>query len=1385
MFEDTPVGKRMRLERETTPRRLAAAYAANSLQAEGANSRLTYSLVSLDGKGRLIEVAEEAKKAVDRELVSKLAKKPGFELSKVLNRRIHAMNGGVHSHAGATGRPSRSSLGGMCAGRESMIADAHPATRRRAASVAPLAQEVDVHRVVVQTSDYESAVAAMENQPYEEVVASHPVFVSAMREALSAPLDPKLVEMFTSQEPPRSQVNRGVRSSCKSGKAHAADGSGQAVEPMGTASSVRGCQTGCRGVAMQHRILEESGMADTTYGRFLRALEVPLDLFRSLHNHKTTDKTPPPPPRPTVTAGAGQLVGGVELGGIASRGGDPSASAADGSCAPRRASSVSRPSARTASFVDVDGGGGPSSSPSSPKHRASNRSSSPSTQAAEWQRMSDSGESTPPPSVLKRVLSRQKSRGGLQLFLRSSRQMLSMLPFEAKFRGDAKHPDSSTTLEELLLTPEKFSGVRANQGGLGAHGETAFLLCALKNGQMHRVIMLFLLTQYFRREVGVGQTLMEEQEDAGEDQGSGDGLAGRAWRASTTNRGHRPSLHASSGSTRAEQLSKLVNASYAGPQFHGETALHFAVMRGDMRMVELLIRAGANVDAHADGLFFYERMSVYCGGRPVGLAAMLGNQDMLDFLADKGADLHFVDMGCLCTFEPPPDETDEWAEWFFNYRRLESASLFSSMGPDLAQTQHGGATHVQRLATKYLLAAGLPFCSQGNTILHVCTIHDRPLAFENLVRHHGVQTNLRNGWNQTPLSTAAFQGTCELFQTALECTGRTLWVFGELSCFEFPLLEIDTQLEAQNDELPSILRILVEQKRTDLLRFRQISQLIIDKWRRFARVVFRLQATTFLATLVCLHVHVDCAADESECRASYVALLVLVTLLILFFLPTPSHLCRRIRRLCCCRGRDASAGGRHGGDSDAAVRASGSSSSSGKRQLLWREFVDFDDLGGSDSQKRWRSLSPTIRWLLGYVFSTASFALLVYASLLVHPSGLVRLWFPHFWQQSLAFICVGADGDGASNATMPATTAATADGMHQPCSGGHGILTSNIVLGAASLVGWSRFVSHVAATHKRFGPFIVIMTKMLLKDVARVAIFGACLVISFATAIVAASRTFSIEPSGAFDPLTNRSDGFTIVSWQKNGIAATFDVVGILVRAPFDDTSYLEDTLLHPLPALSKTLLAIYVVLVCLVLVNLLIAMLTTTYNRILNISDLEWYWQFSDLVLQLERTWLGELLRPRQLLRWERCMSTDGQLQHRAGPVQNIVDGYHWGATVPQPVMAAKVAHAAEPDVSRARALSNAERRSVNRETAANSPYNDAMLEWPVQTWWYRLELMHQMGLAPSAGGEDNLHAATSGANRRSGEGGAADELGGWRGTAGRLQDAGGDESVTRIRNV
>ena len=128
-------------------------------------------------------------------------------------------------------------------------------------------------------------------------------------------------------------------------------------------------------------------------------------------------------------------------------------------------------------------------------------------------------------------------------------------------------------------------------------------------------------------------------------------------------------------------------------------------------------------------------------------------------------------------------------------------------------------------------------------------MHAKHVLFARLVHSHRVPTHLRNAWGQTPLLMAASQvpvsarrrghappsrppraeharalvcqGSVEAFATAFECSGNTLWEFAQLRCIEFPLLEIDSQLEGHSGQM-SVLRTLVRQGRLEHLELLQV-----------------------------------------------------------------------------------------------------------------------------------------------------------------------------------------------------------------------------------------------------------------------------------------------------------------------------------------------------------------------------------------------------------------------------------------------------------------------------------------------------------------------------------------------------------------------------------
>lgn len=104
------------------------------------------------------------------------------------------------------------------------------------------------------------------------------------------------------------------------------------------------------------------------------------------------------------------------------------------------------------------------------------------------------------------------------------------------------------------------------------------------------------------------------------------------------------------------QIASLAAARYTGPKFFGETCMHLAAAQGDVPLMQLLIASGADfVSCRARGSCFYDAMHTYFGASVLGFAACLGQTEAVAFLmAQKRIDVNAADDG--------PEADDRTAE---------------------------------------------------------------------------------------------------------------------------------------------------------------------------------------------------------------------------------------------------------------------------------------------------------------------------------------------------------------------------------------------------------------------------------------------------------------------------------------------------------------------------------------------------------------------------------------------------------------------------------------------------------------------------------------------------------------------------------------------------
>uniref|UniRef100_A0A8C6X1Z6 Transient receptor potential cation channel subfamily V member 3 n=1 Tax=Naja naja TaxID=35670 RepID=A0A8C6X1Z6_NAJNA len=85
-------------------------------------------------------------------------------------------------------------------------------------------------------------------------------------------------------------------------------------------------------------------------------------------------------------------------------------------------------------------------------------------------------------------------------------------------------------------------------------------------------------------------------------------------------------------------LEKLINASYTEEAYRGQTALNIAIERRQYDITQTLIEKGADVNAHAQGVFFNPKRKhegFYFGETPLALAACTNQPDIVQLLMEN------------------------------------------------------------------------------------------------------------------------------------------------------------------------------------------------------------------------------------------------------------------------------------------------------------------------------------------------------------------------------------------------------------------------------------------------------------------------------------------------------------------------------------------------------------------------------------------------------------------------------------------------------------------------------------------------------------------------------------------------------------------------------
>ncbi|KAF0038102.1 hypothetical protein F2P81_008586 [Scophthalmus maximus] len=259
-------------------------------------------------------------------------------------------------------------------------------------------------------------------------------------------------------------------------------------------------------------------------------------------------------------------------------------------------------------------------------------------------------------------------------------------------------------------------------------------------------------------------------------------------------------------------VQEFVNAAYTSSYYKGQTALHIAIERRSVAYVKLLVSKGADVHAKACGKFFqpHDGPYFYFGELPLSLAACTNQADVVDFL-------------------------------MANEHQRADAKLTDSQGNTV-------------LHALVVVADN----SEENTDM-ITSMYDRILKTSARLHPTLNLEDIENLKGLTPLKMAARTGKIGLFSHILKREFQdsdtkhlsrkfTEWVYGPVHSSLYDLSSVDSYRDG------SVLEILIYScdipNRHEMLETEPLSQLLDEKWKKFAGQMFFLNFLFYILYLI-------------------------------------------------------------------------------------------------------------------------------------------------------------------------------------------------------------------------------------------------------------------------------------------------------------------------------------------------------------------------------------------------------------------------------------------------------------------------------------------------------------------------------------------------------
>jgi len=238
--------------------------------------------------------------------------------------------------------------------------------------------------------------------------------------------------------------------------------------------------------------------------------------------------------------------------------------------------------------------------------------------------------------------------------------------------------------------------------------------------------------------------------------------------------------------------------------YEGEVVLHMAIVNKQVEEVKFLLEHGAHVHIRAWGSFLAKNASCYYGEYPLSFAVAMEQTDIINMLIeDYGAEVDAQD-------------------------------------------------------------------TYGNTALHLAVIKSLPAMYELLADKHKARQDIPNEEGFTPLTLAAKENNEAMFQMIMDYQRTASWTYGPVTCYHIPLDDVDTvQSREDGDEggqqrtIPA-LKIITDLGNAELLEMGFVKSVMEQKWNSFAKWIFYSQLLWYALLMASVSVLVALKRDAAD-----------------------------------------------------------------------------------------------------------------------------------------------------------------------------------------------------------------------------------------------------------------------------------------------------------------------------------------------------------------------------------------------------------------------------------------------------------------------------------------------------------------------------------------